>query len=445
MKKCLRTTRRSLQVESLEDRRMLSRTIFVDDDRNVYRHAQFTSIQAAVNAASPGDLILVGPGTYAESVIVDKRLTIQGTFAAGSAANNPRVASIVDPPASGTETPGFSFLANKITVQGFTIADLNGDATANGTIGIYTSPTFSSYKIVGNEIKQNSIGIYLNSSGVGTSLVTANRIHDNNRGLGVLPAAGNAIYSDQGSQKITINANTIRNQGNAAILFTGLIGDVPFAVPNNRLNISANVVGDANRDDSGATILLIDVTDSSVKANALFNSNGSGIALAGGCSNITVQANAILSPDFTGVNLANIIDFVTPNNNNSILSNSIINAGAGGGSGIRIRGDASGNLVRANAITGSIQFDSTPGYGNGITLEDTAHDNRIELNSMSKNARDGIFADVGTFDNRLNRNTAVLDKLFDFEDLSIGLGTAGTANFWTNNVGQKASPPGLKV
>src|SRR3954469_11597920 len=177
MKKCLRTTRRSLQVESLEDRRMLSRTILVDDDRNVYRHAQFTSIQAAVNAASPGDLILIGPGTYAESVTVDKRLTIQGMFAAGSAANNPRVASIVDPPASDTETPGFSFLANKITVQGFTIADLNGDATANGTIGIYTSPTFSSYKILNNEIKENSIGIYLNSSGVGTSVVTANRIH----------------------------------------------------------------------------------------------------------------------------------------------------------------------------------------------------------------------------------------------------------------------------
>jgi len=67
------------------------------------------------------------------------------------------------------------------------------------------------------------------------------------------------------------------------------------------------------------------------------------------------------------------------------------------------------------------------------------------LNSISKNARDGIFADVGTFDNRLHRNTAVLDKLFDFEDLSLGLGTAGTANFWTNNVGQTASPPGLKV
>jgi parallel beta-helix repeat protein len=444
MRKNLPSTR-PLRMEPLEDRRMLSRTLLVDDDRNLYRNAQFTSIQAAVNAASPGDLILVGPGTYTESVTVNKRLIIQGTFAAGKLVNNPRFASIVDPPASVVETPGFNFQANKITVQGFTIADLNGDAAANGTIGIYTSPTFSSYKIVGNEIKQNSIGIYLHSSGVGTSLVTANRIHDNNRGLGVLPAAGNAIYSDQGAQKITINSNIIRNQGNAAILFTGLIGEVPFATPNNRLNILANVIGDANRDDSGAAILLIDVTNSSVKANALFNSNGSAIALAGGCSNITVQANTIRGAEFTGVNLANIIDLVTPNTNNSILSNTIINVGAGGGSGIRIRGDASGNLVRGNVITGSQQFDSTPGYGNGITLEDTAHDNRVELNSISKNARDGIFADIGTSDNRLNRNVAVLDGRFDFEDLSIGLGTAGTANFWTNNVGQTASPSGLKV
>ena len=42
-----------------------------------YPGANFTKIRAAVDAASPGDTIIVYPGTYTENVDVDKRLTIQ--------------------------------------------------------------------------------------------------------------------------------------------------------------------------------------------------------------------------------------------------------------------------------------------------------------------------------------------------------------------------------
>lgn len=38
----------------------------------------FTSIQAAVDAASPGDSVVVGPGTYVEQVSIDKRLHLTG-------------------------------------------------------------------------------------------------------------------------------------------------------------------------------------------------------------------------------------------------------------------------------------------------------------------------------------------------------------------------------
>ena len=40
--------------------------------------AEYTSIQAAVDAAADGDTIFIQPGTYAESVLVDKDLTIVG-------------------------------------------------------------------------------------------------------------------------------------------------------------------------------------------------------------------------------------------------------------------------------------------------------------------------------------------------------------------------------
>src|ERR1700730_13334122 len=54
-------------------------TLLVDDDKVQCPNAGFTSIQAAVNFASPGDRINVCPGTYKEQVDVTKPLTIQGS------------------------------------------------------------------------------------------------------------------------------------------------------------------------------------------------------------------------------------------------------------------------------------------------------------------------------------------------------------------------------
>src|SRR5690348_7698571 len=70
--------RRPLMIDMLEDRRLLA-TLYVDDDHAQMPNAGFTSIQAAVNAAHPGDTIRVSPGTYNESVTVDKQLTILGS------------------------------------------------------------------------------------------------------------------------------------------------------------------------------------------------------------------------------------------------------------------------------------------------------------------------------------------------------------------------------
>src|SRR5262245_35613575 len=66
-----RPARARLRLAPLEDR-VVPSTLYVENDRIQYPEAGYTSIQAAVNAARPGDTIQVYPGTYNEIVTVDK-------------------------------------------------------------------------------------------------------------------------------------------------------------------------------------------------------------------------------------------------------------------------------------------------------------------------------------------------------------------------------------
>ena len=65
-----------LEVEAVEGRQLLS-TLFV----NPKVPQDFHTIQSAVNAAHPGDTIEVAPGTYHETVFIDKTLTLLGAQA----------------------------------------------------------------------------------------------------------------------------------------------------------------------------------------------------------------------------------------------------------------------------------------------------------------------------------------------------------------------------
>src|SRR4051812_7705580 len=89
---------RRLNLESLEERRLLA-VLLVDDDfsGNDATAGKFTTIQAAVTAAVAGDQIKVRPGTYAENVVITKQLKIVGAQASLDDAHDDSEVSIVDP------------------------------------------------------------------------------------------------------------------------------------------------------------------------------------------------------------------------------------------------------------------------------------------------------------------------------------------------------------
>lgn len=86
----------------------------------------YATIQAAIDAASAGDKIMVGPGTYTESVVVNKDVTILGANA-----------DVAGYGARGTESiviGRFAIQADGVTISGFTV---EAPPASSGWYGVY--------------------------------------------------------------------------------------------------------------------------------------------------------------------------------------------------------------------------------------------------------------------------------------------------------------------
>ena len=103
----------------------------------------FTSIQAAINAACPGDTIEVHSGTYAENVVVNKTLTLQGVDTGSGL-------PVVDAGGSGD---AITLSADGCILEGF--------VARNSELGYLGIGVKSSYNtITGNTANGNGYGIY---------------------------------------------------------------------------------------------------------------------------------------------------------------------------------------------------------------------------------------------------------------------------------------------
>ena len=164
------------------------RSIFVDDDRTECPQADFTSVQAAIQEASPGALVRVCPGVYTEFVNVDKPVRLFGQI---GAVDN---IDCFDPSASqpGDLDPTTYAILNRPTgEQGNLLTVTSGGATVAGLVlqgatgvdpertnivdaAVHLQSDSAGSRIHHNLIRLSSLGIDLGSDGSATTRVDHN-------------------------------------------------------------------------------------------------------------------------------------------------------------------------------------------------------------------------------------------------------------------------------
>jgi parallel beta-helix repeat protein len=346
----------------------------------------YPSIQAAIDAAEPGDTIFVENGTYLENVVVNKKISLIGESVEKT---------IVD---GMNNTHTIDVLADDVEIANFTVTD-------SGTDYPYS-------------------GIFLDNAQ--DSRVIDNNVSVNN-GIGIFVAWGS---------NNTIVHNIASHNGQVGIRVDG--HDSPALLENNTIEY--------NQLDG---IFTYNAHDVIIQENTISNNGQNGIALQGTSLNITVRGNLIESNAWHGIEVVsdtsdcNILrNNVTANiqdginvfmaYNNKISENDVM---SNGWDGLYIA-QCSDNTIRRNNVTDNgegvklewssgltiIGNDLSANNGDGIRLFESS-DNCISANNIDSSASEGIRLESHSNNNNITRNN-VTNNLGD----GIGLETYSNGN-----------------
>jgi len=381
-------------------------------------------IQTAVNDASSGDIVLVGPGYYHETVEVDTQgLIILGAQAGHDARegrHNVSRESVVDASAGATGSgagAGFDVETKDVVIDGFTI---QGATTANTyTAGIYVDE--SDVQILNNIIQNNAVGVFLY---YGNSTIQYNLFKTNNYGTPETeepylpgPGFGVAGYDDSGAS-ITDNA------------FTGNKAAAVWFDTYDALSITNNT---SEKDGSFLVLYETEYVTFSRNQGRDFGANGR-LAVWG-----DAKAEAAIYLFST---------YPTYNDRIFINDNDLEGGKSTGYNGIdfSILGGTYYNCEYCTVNNNKIcNF-----AGNGIVAEGpgsspTLFYSIISRNLVRDNGKDGILMENAS-DNQYNylfENKAQGNGVKDCEDDSSDSFTAGTANIWSFNFGPVSLPAGI--
>jgi len=326
----------------------IAANLTVDNDGVECPAAGFSTIQAAVNAASPGSNIHVCPGIYNEQVSIPKQLRLEGENGtiikpAPMAANttnlfsgNPIAAAVL------VTAPTGNVVITSLTV------DTGGNGIAGCSpelIGIYyrnASGTVQDAAVreveVGDPSCNSGVGIFAQSGGTGSATVTVRgtSVHDYQRsGLigneaktsltaldNVLKGAGPATGVSQHGIQIGFGATGILSRNASFAHISETCTAIPCNTATGILILEANGVRAQNNTSTGnqTGLFILDGNNNRLTNNKVFGSDlFDGIILVG-------NANEAVSNDITGTNRAGV---AIVGDNNKVRGNHINEAQIG--------------------------------------------------------------------------------------------------------------------
>jgi len=367
----------------------------------------YTHIQDAVTAASSGDIILVGPGTYLESVTIsDSGGTRDGISLFGAQAGNdarvdrhdPRKESIVDGGGTGL---AFYVEANYVVIDGFTVQ--------GGTpIGINVDPGLLGPQVLNNILQNNSTGVYL-QAGVQGATVERNLFKTNNLtpapfGVGIVSSGYNLSPPVAG---LVITENEFIGNKAAAMAVNYTTG--------------ATITRNTSEKD-GAFVVLLYTTYSQISHN-----RGKNFGHGAGEPGWPADAAIDVGPGNLAVEIGynELEDGKAPINNGIAFTTAF---DPGYSHLLNVIGNKISRFPEYGIAAGDL-----PGGG-------TLYNSSILNNEVYDNGIDGIFIagslafnqGIDLFDNDAEGNA---NK--DCED------DTGPLNTWFNNIGKRSSPAGL--
>jgi nitrous oxidase accessory protein NosD len=318
--------------------------MLVDDDKVQCPAAKFTSIQDAINAANPGSLIRVCPGTYREQLSINKSLRIEGDNGA-----------IVLPGSMVANTTGFSGTpiaaailvkdAAKVEIEGLIVDTANNGITecSPDLIGILYQN--SSGSIEHNAVRNTKLSVSLNGCQSGDAIIVQslggetskvsiddNSIHDYQK---------NGITGNESGTEVTITHNVVTGLGpttgaaqNGIQIGFGARGGVLRNTVTD--NVWSPCVSLANCAFNATGILVFQSDDVRVERNSVAINQ---VGIFAGGQNAKIESNNISnSLVLVGVDLAG--------DNNLASRNDVTNSGQ---AAILIEGND--NKVQSNDIT----------------------------------------------------------------------------------------------
>jgi parallel beta-helix repeat protein len=283
------------QLEYLEARTLLSATIFVNaadagalaqDGTALHPYG---TIGQGVNAATNGDTVQVAAGTYAEQVIINKTITLDGAQAGVDARTRSGSESVATGTGNGGLTP-FEVKANDVVINGFTVQGATNVNNVGG--GVYIAPGVHGTQVLDNIIQDNIIGLFLaNNSSVDQAVIQQN-LFQNNTQSG--PSSGTDIYADQytagsgGVQDVLIQRNTFTNSSFVENSWGIGMSNTDATHPFNNISVIDN--GFSN---TGRGMYLFATNNTTVTGNTFTGATHYAIGAFGAVNGVNIQHNTI--------------------------------------------------------------------------------------------------------------------------------------------------------